>query len=440
MPRLASLTSQQLAGVGVTRGGGVELLYTLDNPNPIGTSGGDRFGSSVSIDNFILVVGAEDEDEATNTRTGKAYVFDAGSGNLISTIEDPNAYGTSAYDSFSKGPQGVSVSNNFALIGAQWEEDANANTYSGVAYVCDVSSGDIMNTMITIDNPNVYGTPAGDGFGSSVAISGDFAVIGAPNEDDNGSRSGTAYVFSTSDVWATNVTLEHTLDNPNAYDTPTFDFFGRSVAISETSALVAVSAAGEDDALGTTSGKVYIFDLATGSLQHTLDNPNPYGTSASDGFGNDIAMHNTTLIVGASNEDDASPTGGGKAYIYNASTGVLQHTLDNPNANTAGTGTDGFGYSVGVCDNYAVVSALFEDDADGTSSGKVYIFDASSGSLLYTLDNPNPYSTSTNDLFGYDVDITKDEVEGGYTVVVSSYSEDDAGGFDSGKVYIYKIT
>lgn len=438
MPRIASLVSKQLAGVGITRGG-VELLYTLDNPNPVGTSSSDKFGSSVSIDNFYLVVGAEDEDGPINSRTGKAYVFDATSGNLIHTLENPNAYGTSASDSFSKGPRGVSVSNGFALIGAEWEEDANANTYSGVAYVCDVFSG---NTMITIDNPNGYDTASGDSFGSAVAISGDFAVIGARNEDDaNGSRSGKAYVFSTSNGWA-NATLEHTLDNPNAYDTAASDYFGAAVAISESSTLVAVSATGEDDADGSSSGKVYIFDLITGSLEHTLDNPNPYGTSASDGFGNDIAMHGTTLVVGASSEDDVNGTGSGKVYIFAAASGTLLHTLDNPNANTAAA-SDGFGWSVGVCDNYVVASAVFEDDASGSSSGKVYIFNATTGSLLYTLDNPNPDGLTQDylgDRFGYDVDITKDEVEGGYFVVVSAAYEDDAGGTNSGKVYVYKIT
>ena len=37
---------------------------------------------------------------------------------------------------------------------------------------------------------------AWDGLGRSVSISGDIVVVGAPRNDGNGSRSGSAYIFS----------------------------------------------------------------------------------------------------------------------------------------------------------------------------------------------------------------------------------------------------
>ena len=73
------------------------------------------------------------------------------------------------------------------------------------------------------------------------------------------------------------------------------------------------------------------------------------------------------------------------------------HTLDNPNAYST-SADDRFGYSVSICDNYAIVGAYGEDDAGGTSSGKAYIFNPSTGALLHTLDNPNAYDTSAADL------------------------------------------
>ena len=77
--------------------------------------------------------------------------------------------------------------------------------------------------------------------------------------------------------------LLHTLNNPNAYGTSANDWFGEAVAISGNYAIV--GAYGEGDAGGTYSGKAYIFDVTTGSLLHTLHNPNAYGTSAYDYFG-----------------------------------------------------------------------------------------------------------------------------------------------------------
>lgn len=48
----------------------------------------------------------------------------------------------------------------------------------------------------TLDNPNAYGTPASDNFGYSVAISGNYAIVGAYGEDDvGGLNSGKAYIF-----------------------------------------------------------------------------------------------------------------------------------------------------------------------------------------------------------------------------------------------------
>ena len=69
----------------------------------------------------------------------------------------------------------------------------------------------------------------------------------------------------------------------------------------------------------------------------------------------------------------------------------------------------------------------------GSDSGKAYIFDATTGSLLHTLHNPNAYSTSDTDYFGQSVAIT------GNRVVVGAHGEDDAGGTDSGKAYIYTL-
>ena len=105
--------------------------------------------------------------------------------------------------------------------------------------------------------------------------------------------------------------------------------------------------------------------------------------------------------------------------------------LNNPNAYGTST-TDQFGYSVAISGNYAIVGAYFEDDAGGYYSGKVYIFDATTGSLLHTLHNPNAYGTSANDSFGMAVAIS------GNLAVIGACLEDYLGS-DSGSVYVYQI-
>ena len=144
----------------------------------------------------------------------------------------------------------------------------------------------------------------------------------------------------------------------------TDDFFGVSVAIDGNYAIVGAYA--EDDAGGSASGKAYIFNVTTGTLVHTLDNPNPYSTSAADNFGYSVAISGNYAIVGAYFEDDSGGLSSGKAYIFNVTTGALVHTLNNPNAYSTST-SDNFGWTVAISGNYAIVGAYNEDDTGGTT-------------------------------------------------------------------------
>ena len=91
---------------------------------------------------------------------------------------------------------------------------------------------------------------ASDYFGRSVALSGDTALVGAFYDDDNGSASGSAYVFVRSG--ATWTQQQKLLPSEGAAS----DQFGISVALSGDTALV--GARGDDDDNGSESGGAYI--------------------------------------------------------------------------------------------------------------------------------------------------------------------------------------
>ena len=164
----------------------------------------------------------------------------------------------------------------------------------------------------------------------------------------------------------------------------------------------------------------------------TYNNPNAHGTSANDQFGYSVSVDGNYAIIGAPYEGDAGGTYSGKVYIFDVNTGGLLTTLNNPNAYGTSHG-DNFGFSGAISGNRVVVGAQQEDEAGGTDSGKAYIFDVTTGSLLRTLDNPNAYRTSTTDYFGDSVAIS------GNYAIVGAYGEDDAGGTYSGKAYVYQI-
>ena len=94
----------------------------------------------------------------------------------------------------------------------------------------------------------------GDNFGWSVAVSGDgnSVVIGARYDDDRGSNSGSAYVFTRSgSSWTQQAKL-------TASDGAASDNFGWSVAVSGDGSTAVIGAHGDDDR-GDGSGSAYIF-------------------------------------------------------------------------------------------------------------------------------------------------------------------------------------
>jgi hypothetical protein len=175
-------------------------------------------------------------------------------------------------------------------------------------------------------------------------------------------------------------TLLYTLNNPNTFSTSANDLFGVRLDISEK--YVAVSAYNEDDSSGADSGVVYIFDSFTGALLHTLKNPNVYsGTSASDNFGSSVSLYGDYVVVGAPYEDSIGGSDSGVVYIFSALSGTLISVLTDPNAYDTVTG-DNFGISVGIDNNNIIVGAWTEDDAGGSNSGKAYIFQANTQTVL----------------------------------------------------------
>lgn len=164
----------------------------------------DRFGISVSISGTYLVVGAylEDENEtggSTLSNAGSAYIFERDGNNnwvqvkkITSSDRDPN-------DNFG---QSVNITGNYVIVGAQHEaadtQGGNILASAGAAYLFKRNGNGNWNQtqkIVASDRAN------SDYFGFSVAISADYAFVGAYLEDENltGGNSlngaGSSYIF-----------------------------------------------------------------------------------------------------------------------------------------------------------------------------------------------------------------------------------------------------
>ena len=199
-----------------------------------------------------------------------------------------------------------------------------------------------------------------DYFGYSVEIYGDYAIVGAYRDDDDGSNSGSAYIFVRDGTsWSQQAKL-------TASDAASNDRFGWSVAIYGDYAIVG---AYMDDDDGSASGSAYIFvrDGTSWSQQAKLTASDD---AAGDYFGYSVGIYEDYAILGAYYNDD-DEIDSGSAYIFTRS-GTSWSQQAKLTASDAAS-SDMFGYSVAIYEDYSIVGAHRNDD-DGTDSGSAYIF------------------------------------------------------------------
>jgi hypothetical protein len=237
----------------------------------------------------------------------------------------------------------VSVSGDYAIVGARYNDDGA--TSSGSAYIF-VRSGTNWTQQAKLTASDAA---EGDAFGISVSIDGDYAIVGANGNDDDGSLSGSAYIFKRSGTaWSQQ-------DKLTASDANGADQFGSSVSIDGDYAIVGAQ---YDDDDGTSSGSAYIFkwDGTSWSEQEKLTASD---AAAFDKFGYSVSIDGDYAIVGAHGNDDAGSLSG-SAYIFNwdGTSWTEQQKITASDAN----GSDEFGWKVSIAGDYAIIGASRDDD------------------------------------------------------------------------------
>lgn len=361
----------------------------------------DQFGEQVAIDGDRLVVGARFDDDSGNN-SGSTYIYTWNSNNLNETIlrasdgTADNEFGSS-----------VAVDGDRVVVGA---ESGGPGGDDGSAYIYEWNG-------ISWNETKLYGSPTGN-FGHSVAIDGDQVVVGAQwDTDGSGSQqTGSAYIYK----W--NVTTSNWDSiKLTASDGASGDQFGVSVAID--SHRVVVGAIGDDD-VAINAGSVYVFTWNGISW----DTTRLYASDGSnqDFFGHSVAIDGNRIVVGAY-KDDAQGTESGSVYLFDWNGSSWDETKLTP---TDGADYDHFGFNVAIDRNYIVVGA-YNDDHQGISSGSIYVFDWDGSSWGETKLNAS--DGTIDDDFGYSVAID------GNRLVVGARNDDDQG-TESGSVYVYEQT
>jgi hypothetical protein len=303
----------------------------------------DFFGSCVAVSGDIAVIGAYGDDDR-GFMAGSAYVFGFGGSSwtqqaklLASDGEMLDAFGSS-----------VAVSGQAVLVGAPGDDDKGS--VGGAVYVFGLDDSN------WVQQAKLY---AGDGaesdsFGASLALFGETAVIGAPGNDDNGADSGSAYVFGFGEPnWIEQAKL---LPSDGAVS----DRFGQSTAISGN--VMVIGASGDDDN-GSASGSAYVFRFNGSSWAQQAKLLASDG-GESDVLGGAVAVSDDTVAVNSRGSDSVY------VFRYEGSRWVQETKLIQC---ACGPGSV-FGSSVGVVNRTILVGAA-SDEHDGTNPGSVYVFE-----------------------------------------------------------------
>ncbi len=301
----------------------------------------------------------------------------------------------------------VSVSGNRALVGAS--NDNLNGSFSGSAYIFEyINNQWIQAQKITGDD-----VVANDQFGFSVSMDQDLLMVGARAKVINGvAQAGAVYVFELNNgVWVQ-------IDKLTAQIPVSGSQFGYSISLDNEHALIGAPANG--------NGATYVFAIDEDTLQWTQLRI----LTASDGgfgdrFGQSVSLYQNRGLIGA-NQTQSSENGA--AYVFESLLNNQQTKLTASD----GQASDQFGISVSLYEDRALIGA-FKDDDISSNAGSAYVFDLDTVSDLWIeTEKLTADDAAANDEFGVSVSLYGDRV------LVGAWLDDD-NGTNSGSAYFYEF-
>jgi|GEM_PF-7128611 len=343
----------------------------------------------------LIAVATDANDGETTSTPVSIYVGDYPSASGVRVIASDGA----GSDYFG---QGVAVSDTQLFVGAHREDDGGAD--AGKVYIYE-PLGDGWQEVGQLISSDIR---ADDYFGYSLAVDGQWLVVGAHRADGNGGQCGAAYVFRQENgQWTEWAKL-------TADDQQAGDFFGYSVDVSGNR--IVVGAYLEDRPTLTNAGAAYVYDFNVTSQQweqtvKLLD----ANADGGDYFGWTVACSGDDVIVGSPLDDTPSTSAGSIHHFRWNGTSWDQHTLNGAN------GGDEFGTAVDIRGDYLLVGAHKYHGA-AADSGSAFLYRRSGAWNAWgTPKTLERTGADTNHYLGYSVALSDDyAVLGAYNANPSS--------------------
>jgi hypothetical protein len=372
----------------------------------------DRVGWSVAVDDGAMVIGTAYGDvSSTVVDTGSAYIFRYDPATAAwdqgSKVTATNAAGLDLFG------YSVAANGQLVVIGAPYRDASTTLQNNGAVYLFSYHSDSatwVQEAMVTAAD----GGATNDRFGTSVAMSRDVLVVGAPyvNASTTVTSTGAAYVFRVSfnqaaQTWTCTQEAKLTVSNANKGDQ-----FGGSVAVNGDTIVVG--------APGANAVYVYGFDGSTWVQEGT---PLTGGsTAAGDRFGASVAFSGDALAVGAPADDDAcvgdSSCDSGAVYVFRGTqanqtwTWVQEAKLGGANPDVTVQAGDQLGFALALSGPTLAVGA--PGKSGGTTPGYADLFRYDETSKQWK-PAPNPKVTlgtgaAAQDQLGYSVALNENRL------------------------------
>ena len=288
----------------------------------------------------------------------------------------------------------VAMDGNTAIVGAQNALVGGVSKGRAFVYVFNGSSWVLQATLKAPDGVQ------GDGFGFSVAVSGNSVIVSAPYHTvGTKTQLGVVYIFVRSGTtWSKQAEF-------GPADGSSYDFFGGAVAIYGNTAVIGSTFHKVGTHAGQGTAYVYVRQLSSWTLQGHLNGP---GSAQSDHWGSSVALYGNMALVGSpyhavgGNLDE----GAVDTFVRSGTSWSFQQQLTCPNS-LAG---DHCGWSVGLSGNTAIVGSP-DIKLGGYRSGAANIF-VQIGSTWYSQAQLNPNPAQDDVAVGASV-----SVSGNYAVI-----------------------
>lgn len=382
-------------------------------PNPEGMSQ-QYFGRSVAIDGDVAIAGSTYPDCAAGSYCGAAYVYRFNSNGPEWWVQEGTLTASDAAANAYFGGD-VSISGDVAVVGA----------YGADCYFCGAAYVFRYNGVSWIEEQKLLPpiSTERDGFGGTVSIDGDVAVVGASGEDcDLGPDCGAAYVYRFNGVtWSQEAKLVPS-------NTRREDYFAATVSVSGDVIVVGGSHGECADGRICGAALVYRYSGTTWVEEQAITTLPGWGSFQVSVSG-DVALV-SAFLNGCPPNNAAGISGCTSAFVYRFHPGteawVQEKMFEQEHPSNLGL----FGSDVAISGDLAVIGALYDNCEYGNSCDQAYVFRYNGRTWV---ENLRLRGVDDSGAFGSSVAISNE------SVIIGAPNTPCAAGYDCGSVYVFAL-